>query len=345
MSTLAAPFEIAGEAIAPGQRALIPLPAAQLHSHDAPLVLPVHVVHGRRPGPVLFVSAAIHGDEVNGVEIIRRLLAQRHSRLQGTLLALPVVNGLGYMQRARYLPDGRDLNRSFPGSSRGSVAARLASRFFEEVVVRSDFGIDLHTGSGERENLPQIRANLDDAETRRLALAFGVPVVIHSSVRDGSLREAASERGIPTLLYEAGSALQFSEVAIRLGLRGVLRTMRQIGMLPAQANTTDQRPVFLARSRRWLRSPCAGAAHMRKRIGDSVSEGETLAQIYDPYDLFSGTVETVTAPKDGVIVGINRCPTVYEGDALLHIAEHDEALDIAEEVEAMRRQMLAQPPV
>lgn len=337
-------FELGAATVAPGEQQVVPLPIAQLHSHDAPLMLPVHVLHGRRPGPTLFVSAAIHGDELNGVEIIRRLLRQRQlRRLIGTLLAIPVVNGLGFMQRSRYLPDGRDLNRSFPGSSRGSVAARMAHRFFTDVVQRCNYGIDLHTGSAERENLPQIRANLDDPETEALARAFGVPVIIHSATRDGSLREAAAAHQVPTLLYEAGRSLIYDELSVRIGLRGILRTMRHVGMLPPVK--TEPGEVFLARSRRWLRSHCAGAVTLRKRLGNHVQKGELIAEVYDPYDLLAGAVETVTAPDDGVIVGLNRCPVVYEGDALIHVAEHEAASDMADEMVAVTEQLLDQQTV
>ncbi|MGB5541537.1 MAG: succinylglutamate desuccinylase/aspartoacylase family protein, partial [Gammaproteobacteria bacterium] len=186
----------------------INLPIGRLYTYDN-LTMPIEVVNGRRGGPRLFVSAAIHGDELNGVEIIRRLL--RHSalqRLRGTLIAVPVVNVHGLLHRSRYLPDRRDLNRSFPGSSRGSLAGRIADLFMREIVANCTHGIDLHTGAVHRENLPHIRANLDDPATLELARAFGVPVLLNSDLRDGSLREAAMEAGIPMLLYEGGEALR-----------------------------------------------------------------------------------------------------------------------------------------
>ncbi len=195
---------IGGVQVEQGQRTTIDLPMARLYTHTE-MTMPVHVVHGKKPGPVLFVCAAIHGDEIVGVEIIRRLLKLKFlSRLHGTLLAIPVVNPFGFINRSRYLPDRRDLNRSFPGSRKGSLASRLASLFMEEIAGYCTHGIDLHSGSNSRSNLPQVRACLDDAETERLARVFGAPVIINSRVRDGSLREAVADKGIPMLLYEGG---------------------------------------------------------------------------------------------------------------------------------------------
>ena len=218
MISKAEDFIIAGTEVSPGTRRTLELPVASLYSH-APMTLPVQVVCGRHDGPRLFVSAALHGDEINGVEIIRRLLRLPSlKKLRGTLLAIPIVNVYGFVNRSRYLPDRRDLNRSFPGSVRGSMAARLADLFLKEIVDRCNYGIDLHTGAIHRENLPQIRANLDDEETARIARAFHVPLLLNSDLRDGSLREIAAERGIPMLLYEAGEALRFDERAIRAGV-------------------------------------------------------------------------------------------------------------------------------
>ena len=221
---------IGDSTIKPGERVNVNLPVADLYTSTS-LHMPVQVICGRKDGPVLFVSAAVHGDELNGVEVVRRLLKLRAMRsLRGTLLAVPIVNIHGFLDQSRYLPDRRDLNRSFPGSSKGSIAARLANIFIQEIMSKATYGIDLHTGAINRSNLPQIRANLDDAETLDLAMAFGAPVVINSNIRDGSLRACASERGMPVLIYEAGEALRFDETCIRAGMRGVLNVMRHIGM-------------------------------------------------------------------------------------------------------------------
>jgi len=238
-------FTIGEYRIPAGQRKTIELPVARLYTHTE-MTLTVHVVHGKRPGPTLFVSAALHGDEINGVEIIRRLLKRKYlTGLKGTLIAIPIVNGFGFIHQSRYFPDRRDLNRMFPGAATGSLASRIAHLFMTEVASRCSHGIDLHTGSNHRFNLPQIRASLEDPVTARLAEDFGAPVIINAKTRDGSLREAVAELGIPVLLYEAGEALRFDELSIRTGLRGVISTMRSIGMLPAK-RVTRTMPVFQA---------------------------------------------------------------------------------------------------
>jgi predicted deacylase len=229
---------IGGQSVPPGTRARIEIPFARRVT-GAQVSLPVEVVNGRKPGPRLFICAAVHGDEINGVEIIRRVLRRRLvKQLQGALIAVPVVNLFGFAGLSRYLPDRRDLNRSFPGSSKGSLAARLAHTFLTEIVANSTHGIDLHTGAVHRANLPQVRACLDDEGTGALAAAFGVPVVLNANMRDGSLRQEVYERGIPMLLYEGGEALRFDEGVIRAGVRGVLSVMTALGMVPPRGRRT-----------------------------------------------------------------------------------------------------------
>ena len=299
-----------------GERATVRLPVADLYTGTS-LSMPVHVVCGRRDGPVLFVSAAIHGDELNGVEIIRRLLKRKAlSSMRGTLLAVPIVNVHGFLDQSRYLPDRRDLNRSFPGSRKGSVAARMAHTFMHEIVDKADFGIDLHTGALNRANLPQIRGNLDDEETLQLARAFGAPVIVNSNVRDGSLRQCAADKGMPMLIYEAGEALRFDELSIRAGLRGTLNAMRHIGMLPLSRKTRPVSPV-LADSTSWVRAPESGIVIPRVELGSRVTEGDVLAVIGDPV---SDEEALVKAPFDGIIIGQSKLPLAHEGDALFNVA-------------------------
>jgi len=308
---------IADTDIAPGEHATIDIPVADLYTGTS-VNMPVSVICGRRPGPVLFVSAAIHGDELNGVEIIRRLLRRRRlSTIRGTLIAVPVVNVHGFLNQSRYLPDRRDLNRSFPGSPKGSIAARLAHTFLTEIVSKADYGIDLHTGAINRSNLPQIRANLDEDETLPLARAFGAPVIIDAELREGSLREHASEFGIPVLVYEAGEALRFDELCIRGGLRGITNVMRSIGMLPPSKRKVELNPVQ-ASAMRWVRAPSSGIVNWLVELGDSVTCNQRLATVSNP---LGDQQEDLLAPVDGIVIGRSNLPLAHEGDAMANIAE------------------------
>lgn len=334
-------IEIGGVAVRPGESANVSLPIADLYTASS-LNMKVKVINSKKPGPVLFVSAAIHGDELNGVEIVRRLLRQKVlSRLRGCLIAVPIVNVHGFLDQSRYLPDRRDLNRSFPGSATGSVAGRLAHVFAQEIMESADYGIDLHTGAINRANLPQVRANLDDAKTLELAHEFDVPVLINAKVRDGSLRGYAAEKGIPTLLYETGEALRFDEVGIRAGLRGVLSVMRKLEMLPPSRRKARRIDGHLATSTSWVRAPASGIVRYNVKLGRRVAAGETLCTVGDP---FGESDLPVTAPFAGIVIGQSRLPLTHEGDALFHLAcfdsvaraegtvedfrsEHDPALD------------------
>lgn len=335
-------FEIGGSKVRPGERVTIDLPITKLYTHT-PVATTVHVLHGRKPGPRLFVSAAIHGDELNGVEIIRRLLGQSSlRRLRGTLLAIPIVNVHGFIHQSRYLPDRRDLNRSFPGSKKGPLGARLAYLFMTEIVERCTHGIDLHTGAIHRSNLPQIRANLEDEETSRLAKAFSVPVVLNSNLRDGSLREAAAERGIPMLLYEAGEALRFDEVAIKAGVRGIINVMRALEMLPPSRRRTPRKVIrpFIAHSSSWVRAPGSGVFRAVAPLGSHVEKDQVIGVVADP---FGDRQIPVLAAQEGIVIGRANLPLVNEGDALFHVARFGKTSAVAERVEQFHEIYLPEP--
>ena len=324
-------LRINGERILPGSSVTLELPLPELYTRT-PMTMPVQVRRGKREGPSLFVCAAVHGDELNGVEIIRRLMRRRAlSRIRGTIIAVPIVNVYGVIDRSRYLPDRRDLNRSFPGSGRGSLAARLADLFMTEIVARCTHGIDLHTGAIHRENLPQVRGNLDDEETLRLARLFGVPVLINAVLRDGSLREATADRGIPMLLYEAGEALRFDELSIRAGVQGILNVMRGLDMLPpARGRKRASRDPFVARSSSWVRAPASGIFSGAVSLGAHVKKDEHLGTITEPV----GDAESVIrAPLGGIVIGRSNLPLVLEGEALFHIACFEDLREVAEQVE------------
>ena len=314
-----AALSIGGVDITPGFRGAVDVPVAPMYTHDN-LSIAVQLVRGRRPGPVLFVSAAVHGDEINGVEIIRRLL--RHptlGRLRGTLVAAPIVNVYGFLAHSRYLPDGRDLNRSFPGSPKGSLAGRVAHTFVREIVSKCTHGIDLHTGARHRSNFPQIRADLDQPEALAMTEAFGVPLAIDAKIRDGSLRECAGDLGIPVILYEAGEALRFDEMYIRAGVRGVINVMRSLGMLPRSRGRAPAPPLVVSDQTTWVRAPESGVLRCFAALGDKVDRGQVIAMVADPL----GEAETpLQSPVNGVVIGRSNLPLMYEGDAIFHIAQY-----------------------
>jgi predicted deacylase len=330
------PLHIAGREILPGSRVRLEIDVGR-RATGSQVSLPIEVVHGRRPGPRLFICAAIHGDEINGVEIIRRILRRPGlAKVCGTLIAVPIVNVFGFVGLSRYLPDRRDLNRSFPGTNTGSLASRIANTFLTEIVENSTHGIDLHTAAVHRSNLPQIRASIDDPETERLARAFRVPVIVHASLRDGSLRHAVVERGIPMLLYEAGEALRFDETAIRAGVRGVISVMRALAMLPETIRPDPVPSPVVARSTYWVRAEGGGILRTRARLGTSVAEGERLGLIADPL----GTNEIpVLAAQPGVVIGRTELPLVHEGDALFHLATFEDLSRVARSVEQFQEEL------
>ncbi|MEJ2372654.1 MAG: succinylglutamate desuccinylase/aspartoacylase family protein [Sulfurimonas sp.] len=286
--------------------------------YNTPTNLLLNVIRGKKDGPVVFISAAIHGDELNGIEIIRRLKKLNIlKKIRGTLILVPVVNVYGMMNLSRYLPDRRDLNRSFPGSSKGSLAARIAKIFFDEVVSKCSLGIDLHTGSIHKINLPQIRTNLDNEYTARLAKVFEAPVVLHSELRDGSLRAQAQENDVPILLYEAGEALRFDEGSIRIGVKGIVNVLRENGNLPKITKQSKKKTPVITRESKWIRSSSSGVLRTVKALGEAVQKDEILAYIDDP--LNENSTEII-APFSGVIIGKSQIPLAQEGDAVFHIA-------------------------
>ncbi|MCA0433391.1 MAG: succinylglutamate desuccinylase/aspartoacylase family protein [Proteobacteria bacterium] len=311
------PFEIGDRKIESGTRETVQLQVSTM-ANATPMSLPVHVVHGKEKGPVLFLSAVVHGDEILGLEIVRRVLAHKSlTTMAGTLLAIPIVNGYGFLTHSRYMPDRRDLNRSFPGSDHGSLASLLADLFFREVVKRSNYGIDLHTAALHRFNLPQIRISPNDKELLRLANAFAPPVVLTSKLRDGSLRQFAAEAGVKVLLYEGGEALRFDEEAIDTGTKGVLRVMHALGMVVKHAVGSPTEPTVHSTSSTWARAPEGGILHSRKHAGDRVGRREPIGVISDPLGTYSAPV---FAEDDGIVIGHTNLPIVNRGDALFHIA-------------------------
>jgi predicted deacylase len=287
--------------------------------YNTPTQLPIRVIRGKKDGPVIFISAAIHGDELNGIEIIRRVrkLNILH-KLKGIVILVPIVNVYGIMTLSRYLPDRRDLNRSFPGSTRGSLGSRVAKIFFDEIVSKCDLGIDLHTAAIHKSNLPQVRTDIENEFTFELAKIFEAPVVLHSQLRDGSLRSVAQEKGVPILLYEAGEALRFDETCIRVGVKGIVNVLRHMDMLPKTVRKKMRKLPIITKSSQWIRSNESGMIRTIKALGDTVKENEIIAYIDEPLDDNSFEIRALF---DGVIIGKSEIPLVQEGDAIFHVAK------------------------
>ena len=324
--------------ILPREQRKIEIPVAKLYT-GANVYLPTHIIRGKKPGPIIFISAAIHGDELNGIEIIRRLISQKTFKiLRGTVIAVPMVNVYGVVNHSRYMPDRRDLNRCFPGSAKGSLAGRVAHIFLNEIVRHCNYGIDLHTGAIHRSNLPQIRADISDPETKALAQVFGVPVILNSNLVDGSLREAAVKNGTKVLLYEAGEALRFDELSIRAGMKGILNVLNHLQMMSKK--TLKRKPLspFIANSSNWLRANASGIVNNKVNLGDQIKKDDILAEIGSPY---GEVFDTVKASRDGIIIGSQNIPLVQEGDAMFHIGYFSEdEQDIAEQIETVQELLL-----
>ena len=334
------PFEIAGRRVRRGERLQFELPMAQLYT-QTPLDLTVEVIHGRWQGPTLLVSAGIHGDELNGIEIIRRLRTLTAlDRLFGTLVLVPTVNLFGFLNKSRYLPDRRDLNRSFPGSEHGSLASRMANVFFGSVVKRCTHAIDLHTGAVHRDNLPQIRAALDHPAVEEMARDFSIPVIVNSELLDRTLRAEAGRQGIPLITYEAGEALRLDEKCVVAGVRGVVNVMRGLDMLPARRTRTLRSEPYVANSTRWIRAPTDGLFRPLVRLGAQVGVNDVLGVVSAP---FSSDDAVISAPFESIVIGINRLPPVNEGEALFHLARFGEVTAVQEEIVSHESELEADP--
>lgn len=324
-------FEIMGTPIKRGERKQIEMHVAKLFD-QTDVIIPVEVIRGKKDGPTMFVSAAIHGDEINGIEIIKRLLSSRriNTAIHGTLIAVPIVNTIGFNRNIRYLPDRRDLNRCFPGSDTGSLGGQIAHIFMEEIVSKCTHGIDLHTAAIHRTNLPQIRATINDDVMEKLAHAFDVPIIINSKGAEGTLRYAAIEAGVNMLLYEGGEALRYNEKVIQKGLKGVFSVMQSIGMLREDKKVRQPKLTgsIITKSSYWLRAPISGSLRTKFKTGHTVEDDQVMGILSDPF----GKARTeVVARRGGVIIGMAVMPLVNNGDALFHIATFDDN-DMAEEL-------------
>ncbi len=335
------PFIIAGTSVAPGTASDVAFPITTLATGTSSS-LAVRVLHGARPGPAVFVSAAIHGDEIIGTAVIQRLAQELDpAALAGTVLLVPVANIFGFITHSRYLPDRRDLNRSFPGSAGGSLAGQLAHVFYREVVARCTLGIDIHSAAIHRYNLPQIRIAAGNRRLVELAMAFGAPVIIESPLRDGSLRDQAQKHGVEMLLMEAGEALRFDRLSIETGVEGVERVLAHMGMIEADDGLSAVGIPARANRSVWVRSPRGGVAQMVRESGDPVRKGDLLGCVAG---LFGEEPEEMVSPVDGIIIGHATLPVVHQGDALFHIAAIDHPERVGAQIDSITEAILASEP-
>jgi predicted deacylase len=303
--------------IKPGERKRVNIDMGRIYDFTD-VKMSAEVIRGKKDGPTLFISSAIHGDEIGGIEILRRLLQSNALKnICGTLIVIPIVNTFGFNDRTRYLPDRRDLNRCFPGLSNGSLSSQVAHKFMKEIVKKSDYGIDLHTGAYHRCNHPQVRADISNSTTLNLAKAFGAPIIINSDLKDGSLRSAVIQEKIPMLLYEAGEALRFDEESIKIGTTGILNFMREIGMINSKFCELSPKKIFIAHSSSWIRAPKSGIHIPRAKLGELVKKHKILGEISDP---FGDNKTYVRAAEDGIVIGMSKLPLANKGDALFHLA-------------------------
>lgn len=309
------PLVIAGQRIGAGVKRDIHLKFSESYTGVSEAV-PIHVITARRPGPVVCFTGAIHGDELAGVGIIRELLFDRLPPLtRGALVCVPIANLHGLENHSRYLPDRRDLNRTFPGSSTGSLSSRLAHALFHEVLLQCDYAIDFHSAAVRRTNYPNVRANMDDTRVAALARAFGCELIVDGSGPEGSLRAEAVKHGIPTIILEAGEVWKIEPGVVEIGVRGCLNVLRTLEMIKGE----PEPPLFEIAARRtvWVRAEEGGFLAYHKMPGDLVARGEELAT---NYSIFGRERSLLTSPDYGIILGVSTMPAVKPGEPVFHIA-------------------------
>lgn len=307
-------IEINGKKIKRGEDQKLNLRIARLPTYTN-IDLPVRVIRAEKPGPTVLLTGGLHGDEINGIEIVRRLLINDRLKLiSGSVIAIPLMNIYGFIQNVRGVPDGKDINRSFPGSKTGSLAKLLAYTIMNEIIPKIDVGIDFHTGGNSRANFSQIRSVLDMDTNLELAKAFAPPVIVHSSLIDKSFRKAAFRKGKHILVYETGESLRFDENGIQEGLNGTLRLLKHLGMVQ-EAPEPNQFDIY--NKSQWIRASFAGLYHTNVKLGETIKRNKVLGTITDP---FGNETKKLKSRYEGRIIGINNCPVVHKGDAVLHVA-------------------------
>lgn len=317
-------LEILGEKVLPGKRATINFNMAKLYTTTS-VEVPVIIERSKRPGPVVLLTAGIHGDEINGVEIVRQIISKGVNKPKvGTVICIPIVNIFGFLNMAREFPDGRDLNRVFPGTKNGSLASRFAYQFVKKILPIADFCLDFHTGGAARFNAPQIRVKKGDEQSIKYAKIFNAPFTIHSKTITKSYRETCSKLGIPVLLFEGGKSLDSNKDVAKVGVDGAMRILSHLEMLNDRFEYPEvKRDTVLIENSSWLRAKYSGLLHVKIPCGKHVEKGEYIATITDPYGKFSHKIKS---NSEGYVININESPIVYQGDAIFHISMQSKVL-------------------
>lgn len=318
MKTTHKKMVILGQEILPGKGAQLNLDVAKLHT-TTPILIPIIVERAKEDGPTVLLMAGLHGDEINGVEIVRRIIRKGFNKpLKGTVICLPVFNIFGFLNFKRELPDGRDLNRSFPGSESGSLASQFAYHFMKEITPHIDYIVDFHTGSAQRNNHPQIRCVFKDAESIELAKIFNPPIILNSAYIPKTIRESIHKKGKKILLYEGGKTNNIEEMVVEEGINGVKRLLNHLGMRNFKIDISQGRTPSMLIESKWMRASHSGMFQATVKNGSMVEKGEVIGIITDPY----GKIERkVKAIQSGQIICLNESPIVYKGDAIFHIGK------------------------
>ncbi|WP_040280533.1 succinylglutamate desuccinylase/aspartoacylase family protein [Psychroserpens damuponensis] len=311
-------LEILGEKIALGKSAIVNYEVAKLHTRNT-LEIPIIIERSRKPGPTLLITAGIHGDEINGVEIVRQIIAKGINKPKvGTTICVPVINVFGFLNMDRLFPDGRDLNRVFPGSANGSLASRVANFVMKELVPHVDFAMDFHTGGSGRFNAAQIRIVREDPKLLNLAHVFGAPFIYYSNNLNKSFRNACSKSGVPMLLFEGGKSFNIHDNITNTGVNGAKRVLHHFGMLTSKFKVSKPKTeAIIIEESRWLRAKFSGMFKPTATINSYVEKDAVLGNITDPYGSFNHFVK---APNSGYIFNVNESPIIYQGDAIFHIS-------------------------
>lgn len=312
---------ILNQKIAPGESKTIHFSFAKLYT-STKVEIPIIVERALEPGPVILITAGIHGDEINGVEVVRQVIAKKINKpKRGTIICVPILNIFGFLNASREFPDGRDLNRVFPGSKTGSLASRVAYHFTNKILPLADLCLDFHTGGASRFNAAQIRITKEDTDLAALAETFGAPFIVHSPNIDKTYRATCKKLNIPILLFEGGKSLESNKHIVKIGVEGVMRILAEKEMLADQFSTPSKPDsIILIENSKWIRAQKSGLLHVKINCNKHVEKGEFLATITDPY----GTMRfKVLAPNEGYIINVNHAPIVYQGDAIFHISTKD----------------------